>query len=1009
MSAAIGIRPAQTVFDSRQPYASAWEAWHAKGWPVLVLPAGRKTPPPSGFTGYNGVTASYADLYAWSEDRPGGNIALRMPAGVIGVDVDAYTKGGKVKTGDQTLSRWETEAGAVFPPTYRITSRAVDNPSGKYLYRVPEGVRLRTAEGDVELLQPHHRYCVTAPSRNGDDHGSIVRVYGIDGREITDPAELPTPLDLPKLPAALVAYLREGKAAEQARNLEAGERSAFLAAMPDGQPCKAMRGALGRALGCLGSGSRHDETLKAVGHILRVGEMGHRGVHEALRQAENAFVSAVGSERGGDTAVREFRRMVDGDRGVGLILAEPTTAERKGCQCGVSGDDLTDDGLRNGIVAALASYEDMGLVDETTLDALAEGADPDRFRHIAESVPAWVTWMNREQTAPPAHLAVVPSRLPVAPELLGGIDPDELAEDEAVFGPPVAVIEIRAKSTTPVASEAKDVPNPLVKSAADVRRKLYDPRYSNDLVGNRDRLIDWAGIDDIAVVSDSKGLVRTWRDLGAWETDHSGGHMRYRIEQFTDEMLKQAREFAVLTAQAVKAAGEDKERVTQLKAALSGYMLNVKNAREDSRLRGLVTSIKANRAVEVKSGRWNRNLRLLNVANGTIELHRDGRVTLREHRRGDYLTQMAAVSYDPEATCPRWEEFLAWALPDPALRRLLRALVGITLVGGNPEQLFAFLIGPKRSGKSTVVSVIALLLGNADEGSMSYSHPFRLADLRAKPSGGSPGLMAVMDRKFAFTVEADDGIEITGDTVKNFTGGDRIANKDNYATRDTVSGGKATFIPWVATNKPPTITGADSALFERIVAIPFVQYRKRADRIADLDEALYEAEGAGILNWALTGYTDITTDRTVLVDLPKTAVDCANEMREQINLYARFVAEACEPCSGDSTKCPECSSSADLWTEFRAMCAHQNEKPDTMTKFSRALTDLGYKSETQRVNGGVTKVRAGIRIRPLVPLQRELAAAQQRDDSGAVIGLMREIAEVQGDQATLDALDANAI
>lgn len=334
------VREATTIptgsFNSSRPYATSWEAYHAKGWPVLILPAGAKTPPPMGFTGYNGIAASYADLYAWAEERGGGNIAIRMPRGVVGIDVDAYTKGGKLKTGDKTLARWLAESGTELPATWRITSRGTDNPSGKYLFRVPEDARLRTAEGDVELLQWFHRYAVAAPSRNGDDGGSVVRMYDPAGNEVTDLGEIPTPDELPVLPGALVEYLHQSGEAEQARRLEQGERSAFLASLNDGDPCKAMRSSLEFAIAALGSGSRHDEMLRAVGRILRVGEMGHRGVHEALRQAESAFVASVGAERrgGANEAAREFDRMVNGDRGVGLILARPTAPENKGCHCG---------------------------------------------------------------------------------------------------------------------------------------------------------------------------------------------------------------------------------------------------------------------------------------------------------------------------------------------------------------------------------------------------------------------------------------------------------------------------------------------------------------------------------------------------------------------------------------------------------------------------------------------------------------------------------------------------
>lgn len=71
--------------------------------------------------------------------------------------------------------------------------------------------------------------------------------------------------------------------------------------------------------------------------------------------------------------------------------------------------------------------------------------------------------------------------------------------------------------------------------------------------------------------------------------------------------------------------------------------------------------------------------------------------------------------YDPSATCPQWEGFLYDIFEhDPDARIALQEWFGYFLVG-NPGwlQKMFWLIGPKRSGKGTILNVARALMGNS--------------------------------------------------------------------------------------------------------------------------------------------------------------------------------------------------------------------------------------------------------------------------------------------------------
>lgn len=176
-----------------------WEA----GWRgILPLPVGQKANPPSGYTGYNGTDPSFADVTAWAEENPNSNIALRLPVGVVGIDVDAYAG----KKGAESLRTLESELGTL-PPTWTSTART-DDVSGIRLFRVPPGTRFREkfAGAGIDLLHHGHRYALVWPSTNPNaDDAPYVWISPAGTRGIG----VPVLAELPWLPSAWVGALRE--------------------------------------------------------------------------------------------------------------------------------------------------------------------------------------------------------------------------------------------------------------------------------------------------------------------------------------------------------------------------------------------------------------------------------------------------------------------------------------------------------------------------------------------------------------------------------------------------------------------------------------------------------------------------------------------------------------------------------------------------------------------------------------------------------------------------------
>lgn len=304
-----------------RPFADAFQAYWAAGWRGLV-PVTGKHPPQTGYTGVEGLWPSYPDCQAWADGPEGGrNIALRLPDGIIGLDIDQYG----TKHGGATLANCEAQWGPL-PPTWRSTSRS-DNVSGIRFYRVPAGMAWpgQLPGGDVELIQKHHRYAVVWPSIHPEG-----RVYRWISREGTvSLTGVPGPDVLPKLPPQWIVNLSQGSERRaEARVDLPGTVLEWLSALPgaDEEPCPWIRSERQELLRLLGSGTmaRHDVLTRPLLALIRSCEEGHPGALTVVGEVQQRFVAMVTADKSRTPAEagKEFARAVEG--AAQRIHAEPT-------------------------------------------------------------------------------------------------------------------------------------------------------------------------------------------------------------------------------------------------------------------------------------------------------------------------------------------------------------------------------------------------------------------------------------------------------------------------------------------------------------------------------------------------------------------------------------------------------------------------------------------------------------------------------------------------------------
>lgn len=344
------------------PYGETAALYWRAGWRgILPLPPNAKGPVPRGFTGWAGSDPSWPDIAAWidggvSNGRahyPAGNIGLRLPRGVYGLDVDDY--GGK--TGGAALGRL-VEAYGPLPPTWILGSRD-DSLSGIRLFRADHGPdrRWRDEPGGhgagIEAIHFGHRYAVTWPSIHPDTGRkyTLRRPDGIPGAA----GEIPRPDELPVMPNLWIYHLSEPGEVREGEMAGHGETVNVVAGWQLGEACRrvAEAGARGMAgLSRAGDGAAlHPAGRDAVHELCNLGNEGHRGVRRALGEHHDLFVEircARGQEARG-AAIAEWWRLVRG--AVGKL---PAGQRREVCDCdkwSSEGLDFTPDDWPMGVAA----------------------------------------------------------------------------------------------------------------------------------------------------------------------------------------------------------------------------------------------------------------------------------------------------------------------------------------------------------------------------------------------------------------------------------------------------------------------------------------------------------------------------------------------------------------------------------------------------------------------------------------------------------------------------------
>lgn len=319
--------------------------------------------------------------------------------------------------------------------------------------------------------------------------------------------------------------------------------------------------------------------------------------------------------------------------------------------------------------------------------------------------------------------------------------------------------------------------------------------------------------------------------------------------------------------------------------------------------------------------------------------------TLLPHTAGFFTLNTLPFAWDPTATAPTWERFLAdlWA-DDPQSIETLQEVFGYIVCADTSMQKIFMLIGPKRSGKGTIGRVLTSLIG-----------PENICGPTLASLTQQFGLQPMIGKLLAVIADA----RAPGNNHQMIV--ERLLMMSG---EDTITVDRKNLEAWVGTltsrilmmtNEALQLGDASGALVGRLVVLPITtSFYGREDRT--LTSRLLQ-ELPGIFNWALDGRARLY--QRGFFQQPDSGQTMIDEMQALNSPIAEFVSRFCE-LGADFHE-----DQGLVFTAWQRYCMKRDKRAGTPELFAKQIyaSQSSVKLVRPRVEGQQVRHFGGLKLK----------------------------------------------
>jgi P4 family phage/plasmid primase-like protien len=414
------------------------------------------------------------------------------------------------------------------------------------------------------------------------------------------------------------------------------------------------------------------------------------------------------------------------------------------------------------------------------------------------------------------------------------------------------------------------------------------------------------------------------------------------------------------------------------KVADEAKLPQLETKRTNSFLQSIVELLKG---CTEKRDAFRREAGIVHLQNWMLDL-RGAEPKLVDFAKEFYSRNQLAVAYDEKATCPRFEEeLLRGGLEREEDIRLLQKLAGQLLLGVNLTQKIVLLTGRAGRGKTTLIDVLAEVIGRANYVGLRTEHLHQRFELW-NYVGKTMLIGADVPGHFLMT----EGAHV----LKALVGKDVLTAEKKNGESVTIIGD---YNVWLSSNSRLKVRlDGDADAWRRRLII--VKYEREAPAVPNprFLEELLASEASGILNWMIAGAIQLLkelreTGRIVMDDAQRDRVD---SLLSESDSVREFVRKGIAPSDGAGSD----ATTQELISAYVRFCEVRTWNPLPARKVEQVLTDLmleihrmARRNDIQR-DGKAQRGYRGLRVLPLgdrgddAPAAAVAAVAPEPDDGG---------------------------
>lgn len=275
---------------------------------------------------------------------------------------------------------------------------------------------------------------------------------------------------------------------------------------------------------------------------------------------------------------------------------------------------------------------------------------------------------------------------------------------------------------------------------------------------------------------------------------------------------------------------------------------------------------------------------LLNCNNGTVEITTHG-AKLRNHRPEDGLLYVLPYDFDPEATAPRFSQFLREVLPLEPDRDNVQEFCGSLFSDIKTEKLLYLYGATGNNGKTTFKDIVCSVLGDSNVSTVNLS---QITDR----SGTGEAARAALEGKLLNACGETDREISSADIFKQIVSREPMSVRPPYekTVHNIPRNGYARLM--FCCNELPVFTkGAARAEARRFLFVEFSKEIPKEKINVHLTEDITSSERSGVLNWIIEGAVKIAAQLGKFTENPHADLVCteflegSNSVLAYLNTY----------------------------------------------------------------------------------------------------------------------------